>query len=204
MTSVRASASWLGVMAVLSALGVEASELQVRVQDSAGRALANAVVFLESPAAKAAVRPLAGIEIAQVGKQFSPQVAVVPVGSMVTFPNRDTVRHHVYSFSPAKTFELKLYTGTPANPVQFERAGVIVLGCNIHDQMAAWVLAVETPYFGKTAETGVVTLEGIAPGNYKLRAWHATMPPGQSLMEQTIAVSTGKATAQITLKGATP
>ena len=195
---------WGCGMGVLLALGANAAELQVKVQDASGRALPNAVVFLESPAAKAAVKPQTGIEVAQVGRQFSPQVTVVPVGSMVTFPNRDTVRHHVYSFSPAKTFELKLYTGTPSNPVQFERAGVVVLGCNIHDNMAAWVLAVDTPYFGKTADTGAVTLESVVPGNYKLRAWHASLSPGQSLLEQSITISATNASTIITLKGATP
>jgi plastocyanin len=204
-TTRKASGQRWGLgIGVLLALGANAAELQVKVQDTSGRALPNAVVFLESPAAKAAVKPQNGIEVAQVGRQFVPQVTVVPVGSMVTFPNKDTVRHHVYSFSPAKTFELKLYTGTPSNPVQFERAGVVVLGCNIHDSMAAWILAVETPYFAKTADTGVATLEGVVPGNYKLRAWHASLPPGQSLLEQSITISATNATTLITLKGATP
>jgi plastocyanin len=101
------------------------------------------------------VRPLAALEMAQQKKQFVPEVLVVPVGSEVRFPNHDTVRHHVYSFSPAKKFELKLYTGTPANPVLFDRPGVVVLGCNIHDQMVGWILVVDTPYYAQTlAATG--------------------------------------------------
>ena len=195
---------WVGCASVALAGGVTATDLQVKVQDGTGRVLVDAVVFLESPSAKAAAKPQTGVEIAQVGKQFSPQITVVPVGSLVTFPNRDTVRHHVYSFSPAKTFELKLYTGTPSNPVQFERAGVVVLGCNIHDNMAAWILAVETPFYGKTSAAGTVTLEGVAPGNYKLRAWHASLPPGQSVPEQAITVGAGKPMTVVTLKGATP
>jgi hypothetical protein len=67
------------------------------------------------------------------------------VGTSVHFPNRDSVRHHVYSFTPAKKYELKLYTGTPANPVVFDRAGVVPLGCNIHDRMSAHIVVVDTP-----------------------------------------------------------
>lgn len=79
----------------------------------------------------------AAAQVAQQGRQFVPQVSIVQAGTAVSFPNLDTVRHHVYSFSPVKTFELKLYAGTPSTPVVFERAGTAVLGCNIHDRMSA-------------------------------------------------------------------
>ena len=122
-----------------------AATVQIEVLDAAGKPVGDAVVFLESAQARRQVRPLAALEMAQQKKQFVPEVLVVPVGSEVRFPNHDTVRHHVYSFSPAKKFELKLYTGTPANPVLFDRPGVVVLGCNIHDQMVGWILVVDTP-----------------------------------------------------------
>ena len=120
--------------------------------------------------------------MAQQGKQFLPGVLVVPVGTSVHFPNRDSVRHHVYSFSPAKKFELKLYTGTPANPVVFERAGVVTLGCNIHDRMVGWIVVVDTPYYAQAAEGAAqVQINGVPAGNYKLRvwhpAWHRALPP---------------------------
>ena len=102
--------------------------------------------------------------MAQQGKQFLPGVLVVPVGTSVHFPNRDSVRHHVYSFSPAKKFELKLYTGTPANPVVFERAGVVTLGCNIHDRMVGWIVVVDTPYYAQAAEGAAqVQINGVPP-----------------------------------------
>lgn len=167
-----------------------AAPLDVRVSDAQGRPLAEAIVFLESPAARAAVKPLPGVEIAQHGRQFQPQVSVVTVGTEVAFPNRDTVRHHVYSFSPAKTFELKLYTGKPAKPVNFDRAGVAVLGCNIHDQMVAWVLVVETPWFARTDAQGRVRLEAPS-GVYKLRAWHADLAPGEPAVEQALQLGAG-------------
>ncbi len=112
-----------------------AASVQVDVQDAAGQPLGGAVVFLESAEARRLVKPLAEQEMSQENKQFVPEVRVLTVGTELRFPNRDTVRHHVYSFSPAKKFELKLYTGTPATPVRFDQPGVVVLGCNIHDQM---------------------------------------------------------------------
>jgi plastocyanin len=181
-----------------------AAGVSVQVTDGNGKPLADAVVFLESPAAKAAARPATGAEIAQSGKQFAPSVTVVPVGSSVHFPNRDTVRHHVYSFSPAKTFELKLYTGTPANPVLFDKAGVVVLGCNIHDHMIAWVLVVETPYYGKTNAEGTVTLNHVPAGNYRLRSWHSAMAPGTTAQSLALTVAATDATVGVVLKGVSP
>ena len=132
----------------------QAAPVDVRVTDAAGLPLAGAVVFLESAAAREQVRPLSGIEIGQAERQFQPQVSIVTRGSAVSFPNRDTVRHHVYSFSDAKRFEIKLYVGTPAAPVVFDAPGIAVLGCNIHDQMAAWVVIVETPWYGRSDADG--------------------------------------------------
>jgi plastocyanin len=179
-------------------LAASAGTFQVQVQDSAGKPLPNAVVFVESPDAKAAVKPTIGVEIEQVARQFQPAVSVVATGSSVTFPNHDTVRHHVYSFSPIKTFEVKLYSGVPANPVVFGRSGVAVLGCNIHDNMVAWVLVVDTPYFGKTDVDGVLTLNNVPNGNYKLRTWHNSLAVGAAAAEQ--ATSVGNSGPVVTVK----
>jgi plastocyanin len=178
-----------------------AAAVDVQVTDGAGRPLPGAVVFLESPAARAAARPLEGIEIEQAAKRFSQRLTVVPVGSEVGFPNRDKVRHHVFSFSPAKTFEIKLYAGTPANPVRFDRPGVVVLGCNIHDSMVAWVLVVETPYFAQTDAQGRLALPEVPAGDYRLRAWHPDLPPGTPPLEQPLSVAGARtaASAQLAL-----
>jgi plastocyanin len=173
----------------------QAATVQVQVQDGSGKPITDAVVFLESKDAKAAVKAARETAIAQVGKEFTPRVTVVPVGTAVDFPNRDKVRHHVYSFSPAKNFELKLYAGTPAAPVVFDRAGVAVLGCNIHDNMIAWVVAVETPYYGRSAGDGQVQLTGVPEGSYRLRVWHADLAPGAAPSDQAIeVVASGSAT----------
>ena len=170
-----------------------AATVQVRVEDPAGRPVPGAVVFVESPDTPARLRaPLPTLEIEQVGKRFVPQVLVVPVGTPVSFPNRDTVRHHVYSFSPAKTFEIKLYVGTPAAPVVFDRSGVVVLGCNIHDTMIGWVVVVPTPYHARADEQGVARIDGVPPGQYRLRAWHAGL--GVTPSDQTLTVSSSGTT----------
>lgn len=198
-----------GALACCGALGLACSAwvsaLQVEVQDAQGKPLADAVVFLESAEASAVVRPLPGLEMAQDKRQFLPTILVVPRGTAVQFPNRDTVRHHVYSFSPVKKFELKLYIGTPASPVVFDQAGVVVLGCNIHDQMVGWILVVDTPYYGMTTPAGQVRLDGLPAGNYRLRAWHSRLPVGAPAHDAAVQVpGAGAARAVVRMVGLQP
>lgn len=209
---------WLVAGLACCAWCTQAATVQVDVVDDAGRPVAGAVVFLESPAARALVKPLPQAEVAQEKKQFLPGVLVVPVGTQVHFPNRDSVRHHVYSFSPAKKFELKLYTGTPANPVLFDQPGVVSLGCNIHDRMLGWILVVDTPYYaqapeGGPGEGGVASassparalLQSVPPGSYKLRVWHPRLAPGAAAHEQALVVpSTGNVQAAVKMAGLAP
>ncbi len=181
-----------------------AGSLRVQVLDSAGKPLEGAVVSLVSDAARRAVRPLPEQEIAQENKQFVPAVRVVTVGTLVRFPNRDSVRHHVYSFSPTKKFEIKLYAGTPAAPVLFDQPGVAVLGCNIHDQMVGWVVVLDTPYFAQTDAQGQALLEGMPAGAHQLRAWHARLPVDVTPPQQAIALTEGDSTATVRLGGLQP
>jgi len=196
---------WLLTTAVAAlSASAGAASLQVQVQEPSGKPLAEAVVFLESREARAAVKPLQNAEIAQASRQFIPQVSVVTVGTSVVFPNRDTVRHHVYSFSPSKTFELKLYTGTLADPVVFDKPGIAVLGCNIHDNMTAWVVIVETPYYGRSDTDGKLTLDNLPPGNYRLRTWHTRLPVGAPAFDQAISVATSGNVANVRVPGLDP
>ena len=181
-----------------------AGAVEVRVTDAAGKPLANAVVFLESREAKAAVKPGPAAEIAQADRQFVPQVTVVPVGTAVSFPNRDTVRHHVYSFSAVKKLEIKLYVGTPAAPVVFDQPGIAVLGCNIHDNMAAWVVIVETPWFGQSAADGRVAWPQVPAGSYRLRSWHPSLAPGAPAADQPLQVGAAALQVAVKLAGAQP
>ena len=192
--------------ALLCAVGSAtwAGDVKVSVTDATGKALTDAVVFLTSPATKTLVKPLTGSEIAQVARQFVPRVSVVTVGSAVSFPNKDTVRHHVYSCSPAKVFDLKLYAGTPTSPVVFDVPGPVALGCNIHDKMAAWLFVVDTPYYAQTGATGSITLAAIPSGNYKLHVWHPNIPVGIDAQEQSVAVSANETSVVVALKNLSP
>lgn len=197
----RGLKSILGLAALACAL--QAAAVSIEVRDDGDRPLAGAVVFLESAQARRQVRPLAQAEMGQAGKQFVPQVLVVPVGTAVDFPNRDTVRHHVYSFSPAKKFELKLYIGTPANPVVFDRSGIAVLGCNIHDQMVGWIVVVETPYYAMSDAQGRAVIDA-PPGSYRLRSWHPGLPVGAAALDQALELGPAAQSVRLRLSGVRP
>ena len=124
--------------------------------------------------------------IDQINKRFVPRVSVVRTGTTITFPNSDHIRHQVYSFSRAKTFDLKLYAGSPKTPVEFDRPGLVVLGCNIHDTMVAFVGVVDSPYFAKTSESGSAVLT-LPAGRYRLRAWHPNAGAAIPTREITVA-----------------
>lgn len=165
-----------------------AANVTISAQGAAGQPLVDAVLLLEPASGKAPVKPVTGAEMGQANKQFMPLVTVVTVGTQVAFPNRDTVRHHVYSFSQPKKFEIKLYVGKPENPVLFDQPGVVVLGCNIHDNMVGWIIVSDTPWYAKTPAAGRVTIADVPPGAYKLRSWHAELPVGSVGTEQMVTV----------------
>ena len=148
-----------------------AATVAYRAVDSAGRALDGVVIAL-LPVSRANLPAPRPARIEQVRKSFMPQVSAVQVGAAVEFPNNDTVRHHVYSFSPAKVFELKLYSGKPEKPVVFDKAGLVVLGCNIHDQMVAYVSVVDTPWFAVSGNDGAAPIRDVPPGDYQVQVWH--------------------------------
>lgn len=204
------AAAWSGGRRALAALGAGlagaagAAGVQVEVLDAAGKPLADAVVFLESAEARRQVRPLAEQEMSQEKKAFVPGVRVLTTGTEVRFPNRDTVRHHVYSFSPAKKFELKLYAGTPAHPVRFDQPGVVVLGCNIHDHMVGWIVVLDTPYYAQTPATGMAPIADVPPGNYRLRAWHPRLHADAPVPEQALTVPASGAAATVRMMGLPP
>ena len=140
--------------------------------------VANAVVSVDS------ARPATPVsaEIYQKDRAFHPHVLVVPVGSSVDFPNRDNTQHHVYSFSPAKTFNIELYADRPAAPIVFDKPGIVELGCNIHDHMQGFVVVTDTADTGRTDTSGKVTLsldtlpsEG-SQGTVTLEIWHPRLP----------------------------
>jgi plastocyanin len=166
--------------ALLAGAGAAASPLTVTVIDSAGAPAADAVVAVYVKGVRSRASAGATAAIAQRDRQFVPSITVVQTGTPVLFPNLDTVRHHVYSFSPIQRFEIKLYAGVPSVPVVFDKPGTGALGCNIHDKMSAWIHVVDTPLFGKTNESGQLVLE-VPAGEHQLQAWSValaeTTPP---------------------------
>jgi len=181
----------------LACTGAAASAVSVQVSDAAGKPLADVVVSVAPEAGVAMPQHLRPAQIEQRGLKFLPLVSVVQSGSRVTFPNNDRVRHHIYSFSPAKKFDQKLYSGVAAAPQVFDKAGTVVLGCNIHDRMIAYVRVVDSPYFAKTDAAGVVRIALPAAGKYTVSAWHYNMTG--AMAEQAIAFE-GEASGALSFK----
>lgn len=194
------SAEWLGVAALLACAAAQAGGVNVSVTDAAGQPLSRAVVSLDPVTGKLPVKPIASLEVSQVKRQFDPQVTVVTVGTPVIFANFDTVRHHVYSFSATKTFELKLYAGVPNRPVVFDKPGIAVIGCNIHDQMAAWFAVVDTPFYGLTGADGKARMAAVPAGSYRLRVWHPGLPDTTDGVVSAITVGAGDIDQAVQLK----
>ncbi len=171
------------VLASLVALPSVAASVEVRVQNTRGGAVRDAVVYAVPEGRMLPLERKTAV-MDQKNRMFIPHVLPIQTGTSVRFPNSDDIRHHVYSFSPAKPFQLPLYKGTPAKPEVFDKAGVVTLGCNIHDQMSAFIVIVDTPYFEKTAANGRASLRNLDAGRYTLRVWYPDMreePKPQSI-----------------------
>jgi plastocyanin len=180
--------AFLAVLLCNSAVA-RAANVNVVLIDAAGKPLADAVVMLEPTGAPLPVKPMANVQIAQHDLQFSPQVSVVTVGTAVQFPNQDTVKHHVYSYSAPKTFQIKLYAGVPHTPVVFDKPGIAVLGCNIHDGMLAWVVITDTPLWARSAAAGHAKVVDVPPGSYQVHVWHASL--AETTPPQLLALTVG-------------
>jgi plastocyanin len=187
----RVRAAWLA--ALLTAGGpAQAGSIEAVVTTPTGQPLADTAVVLESAAGAPPAH--ATVTIAQRDRELVPYATVVQTGTAIEFPNQDPFKHHLYSFSPAKTFEIKLYVGKPARPVVFDKPGEVALGCNIHDWMEAYVLVVNTPYFAKTDARGRARLSDVPPGSYRLRWWH----PRQKRELPARRVEVGEAVTRLT------
>lgn len=174
---------------VLAASGLaQAAAFNAQVVSPAGQPVADAAVVLE-PLAPAQSRPRGGATIEQRGKEFLPYVTVIQTGTAVDFPNNDAIRHHVYSFSPPKRFEIKLYAGKPGQPVTFDKPGEVVIGCNIHDWMEAYVLVVDSPWFAKTGADGRAVIQNVPAGQYRLRLWHPLQKAAAAVTDIQLAAS---------------
>jgi plastocyanin len=154
-----------------------------------GKGIADAVVFVQTPGDGAAPTRMATMD--QFNKTFVPGVLPVVVGTKVRFPNRDQIRHHVYSFSRAKKFELPLYKGEEAAPVLFDKAGVVKIGCNIHDWMSAIILVLPSSHYAVTDASGRYSLAGLEEGEYTIVAWHPQSREKTEDIAQSVKLSGG-------------
>lgn len=200
-------AQWL--LAICIAAPASAGTLSVKVVDENGEPVERVAVYAmpvspgSTPAPTAAQHthdePSASMD--QAHNAFVPHVLIVQAGSSVIFPNNDVVSHHVYSFSEAKAFELPLYKGNAHPPLLFEKPGLVVLGCNIHDGMIGYILVVDTPYFSLTDRSGSLTLPSLPAGDYTLHVWTSRLKPSALPAEQTVAITAADDTRVVRLEG---
>ena len=166
---------------------VEAATVTIDLRGPDGTPLVDAVVMVEVAGAHVVQRGPYAME--QKAIAFQPHVLVVPVGATVSFPNRDPFRHHVYSFSKAKKFDLKLYGRDETRSVVFDQAGVVALGCNIHDSMSGFIIVSATPYAAKTDHAGRVTIADVPPGAARVRIWSPVVHAPDNMLTQAITVA---------------
>ena len=187
---------FLSVVLLLVVPTARAATLTVDVRNARGAVVRDAVVYAVAEGRNLPLAKATAV-MDQRNRTFVPHVLPVQTGTAVSFPNSDDVRHQVYSFSPAKTFQLPLYEGTPANPILFDKPGVVTIGCNIHDRMTAYIVVVDTPYFAATSKDGQVTLPNVAAGKYVVRVWHPDLKTDAAAV--TLA-TTGRETLSFTLR----
>jgi plastocyanin len=150
--------------------------------------LAGAVLTIHPVGAERAAPPVSAV-MDQINRTFVPDLLVVPTGSTVEFPNSDSVSHQIYSFSPARKFQLPLYRGKPYPPVRFDQPGVVTLGCNIHDAMLAYVVVTDAPYFGRTDAAGGWSID-VPRGTYRVSVWHPRLRE-ESELERQVMIGEG-------------
>src|SRR3954447_18913453 len=191
----------LGALALAGAVSpLAAAALNVRVVDASGRPVRDAVVTLYPAGAARPAHAAGRYVVAQQNLQFRPFLTIVPVGADVSFPNLDPTKHHVYSFSAAKKFELKLFAKDQSRTVHFDKAGVVALGCNIHDQMSAFIFVTDTAWTARTNAQGLVIF-GDAPGvPGRITVWHPYLRAPAGMLQQAVAAGQRAASFSIRLR----
>jgi len=157
-----------------------------------------AVVTVRGETVHASAAPISAI-LDQINLSFVPDIVVIPVGSTVEFPNSDSVSHQIYSFSPTKRFQLPLYHGRPYPPVHFDQAGVVTLGCNIHDAMVGYIFVTDATYFGRTDARGTWSVTNVPRGIYHVSLWHPLLRDSVASLDREVTI-TGDETAQTTVQ----
>ena len=189
----------LALVAAIAPAAAHAATVTITVRQPDGTPLTDGVVLVDSAAAP---RPVPRGPYAMEQKQiaFQPHVLIVPVGAQVAFPNRDSVRHHVYSFSKAKRFDLKLYGREDQRSIVFDTAGVVALGCNIHDTMSGFVIVTATPFYARTDAQGRVTIPGVPAGAVTLRLWSPSIRATGNVLSQAATVPAAGYATTLTIR----
>ena len=200
---VRGLVSFAAGLALTAPLG--AAPLSVRVVDASGHPVRDAVVTLYAAGSAArAPRPGGRYVVSQKNIQFHPFLSIVPVGADVSFPNLDPTKHHVYSFSPAKRFELKLFAKDQSRTVHFDKAGVVALGCNIHDQMSAFIVVTDSVWTARTNAQGMATFADAPNAPGRVTAWHPYLRAPGGVVEQNVRSGQRSASFQVRLRPPPP
>ena len=197
-----------GLIALAAGLSLAAplgaAPLVVRVVDPAGKPVRDAVVTLYPASGARAPRSGGRFVVAQKNLQFQPFLTIVPVGADVSFPNLDPTKHHVYSFSPAKRFELKLFAKDQSRTVHFDKAGVVALGCNIHDQMSAFVVVSDSAWTARTNGQGFASFGDAPNAAERVVVWHPYLRTPSGTMQQALGPAQRTATFVVRLRAPPP
>jgi plastocyanin len=177
-------------LAVLLVISVGLCRAQVNVtatavvgddaKKSKTRDASNIVIWLTPVEGLAPAVPPQAVQhprLTQKNKSFEPHVLVIPVGTQVGFPNRDPFFHNVFSLFEGKRFDLGLYEAGSTRDVLFDKPGISYIFCNIHAEMSAVVIALNTPYYAISDRKGQVTIPRVPSGRYTMRVWYETATP---------------------------
>jgi len=189
------------LFALLAPAALPAATVTIEVRGPDGAPLPGAVVMVQAASKPAGpIRFPWAYKVSQQNISFQPHVLIVPVGANVSFPNLDKVRHHVYSFSKAKKFDLKLYGQDETRSVVLDKPGLVSLGCNIHDSMSGFVWVVDTPFAAQTDATGHVALADVPAGAATIEVWHPAIKASGNLLSQKVAVGPGGYSTTLTIR----
>src|SRR5437763_1594527 len=193
-----------GILLVLALAGattpLAAASVRVRVVDSSGRPVRDAVVTLYPSAGGRAPHGGGRYVISQQKLQFHPFLTIVPVGADVSFPNLDPTKHHVYSFSAAKRFELKLFAKDQSRTVHFDKAGVVALGCNIHDSMSAFIFVTDSAWTARTNAQGMAVFGDAPNAPARVAVWHPYLRTPGGLLQQSLGAGQRSASFSVRLR----
>ena len=197
--------SIIGGLMLAATASSTAAVLTVHVADDRGKPVADAVVTVvqegasSGQPAKSASAPTTRY-IDQKNLTFIPYIEIFRPGDSVVFRNSDKTRHHVYSFSPPKSFEYMLVPGQSSPPLQLDKSGVIAVGCNIHDQMIAYMIVSDAPWIAQSGADGDVAFHDLPAGAYSVQVWQPRLRPGARAIVQSATLAGASASQSLVFR----